>query len=105
MPTSSGTFNRDSANRLEALFIIDGITLWRFTANVTPSLPPFDTYSVWLTYNDIDDLSSRRTYHGLIGESRFKITLKNGPTIEGAMEQPGLSPAVTVTGSGTWESD
>ncbi|KAL4252790.1 hypothetical protein ABKN59_005391 [Abortiporus biennis] len=103
MNTCGGTFICES-NSLRAVFIIDGVIAMKFTAKVTPVVSDFDTYSVMLTYDDFDDLTSKRSYHGRFGVDKFKITLKNGPVIEGTMIEH-ISPAVTVTGTGTWESD
>ncbi|KAL4252801.1 hypothetical protein ABKN59_005415 [Abortiporus biennis] len=104
MPTVKGSFHRNSPNRITAVFVVDGIQV-TYTATVSPSIQPFTSNNARLTYDDIDDLASTRGYDGRIGTDTFKLTLKNGPVIEGNLNVPGIAPAATVNGSGAWESN
>ncbi|KAL4252793.1 hypothetical protein ABKN59_005392 [Abortiporus biennis] len=104
MPTAKGSFHRESANRFIAVFVVDGIQV-SYSATVSPSMQPFTSNNATLTYDDVDDLTSTRGYEGRIGTDDFKLTIKNGPTIEGQLNVPGISPAATVNGSGAWESN
>ena len=104
MPTASGTFVRASANRVTAVFVIDGIQS-TFSATVSPSMQPFTSNSATLTYDNADQLTSTRSYTGHIGTDNYAITFANGPSFEGTLNTPGISPASTVTGTGSWEQN
>jgi hypothetical protein len=103
MPTANGTLTRVSANRIIAVFIVDDIQQ-TFNAAISPALQPFTSNQATLTYNSEGDLTSTRHFSGVIGTTTFKLTLDNGPIIEGALNIPGVSPASTVDGSGAWEA-
>ncbi|KAK4198634.1 hypothetical protein QBC40DRAFT_298322 [Triangularia verruculosa] len=104
MPTADGTFFRNSANRVTAVFIIDEIQM-TFTATVAPSIQPFTSKSATLTYDDVESLTSTRSYSGLIGTDTYALIFDNGPKITGNLNVPGISPANTVAGTGVWEQN
>ncbi|KAI0785674.1 hypothetical protein C8Q75DRAFT_325938 [Abortiporus biennis] len=104
MPVADGTFHRDSANRIKAVFVIDEIQI-TFTGTVSPAMQPFTSNNAKITYGDVNELTATRTYLGRIGVNTFKLTFKNGPVIEGELNVPGIAPASTVNGSGAWESN
>ncbi|KAH6854678.1 hypothetical protein B0I37DRAFT_362772 [Chaetomium sp. MPI-CAGE-AT-0009] len=104
MPTAKGTFYRNSANRVTAVFVVDEIQR-TFSATVSPSIQPFTSNSATLTYDDDDQLTSTRSYSGRIGTDTFELTLNNGTKITGDLNVPGLSPASTVNGTGAWEEN
>ncbi|KAI1157494.1 hypothetical protein F5B18DRAFT_166996 [Nemania serpens] len=102
--TASGNVQRLSQNRLSFVFIIDGIQ-HTFNATVSPGLQPFTSNNLTLKYGHIDDLTSTRTYSGRIGTDTLSLRWNNGPTVEGTLNVPGLSPANTVNGTGAWEQN
>ncbi|GAW15234.1 hypothetical protein ANO14919_046430 [Xylariales sp. No.14919] len=102
MPTAKGSVIRPSAARLTFVFVIEGIQ-YNFNATVSPAIQPFTSNTLTLTYAGVDDLTSTRDYSGRIGTSDLKLTWNNGPEVTGGINQPGISPANTVTGSGAWE--
>ncbi|KAL4252821.1 hypothetical protein ABKN59_005388, partial [Abortiporus biennis] len=81
MPTVDGTLTRNSTNRFTAVFDIEGTSM-SFTANVTPAVGEYVVNDVKLTYDDADQLTTKRSYHGRIGFGILKLTLKNGPVID-----------------------
>ncbi|KAI2468933.1 hypothetical protein F4781DRAFT_443096 [Annulohypoxylon bovei var. microspora] len=101
MPTAPGSFTWDSANRVTATFFIEDI-LHSFTANINPSLPPFTSNDVVMTYNEPKDLTSTRSFTGKLGPINFKISLENDVIFEGKLNQPGIPTGVTLNGSGAW---
>ncbi|KAI0785696.1 hypothetical protein C8Q75DRAFT_326778 [Abortiporus biennis] len=105
MPTVEGSFTRDSSNRFTAVFDVDGTSM-SFTANVTPAIESFEATEVTLTYDDVDHLTSKRSYHGRIGPGSIKLTIQNGPVIDGTIDGSKATgyPRATVVGSGTWEA-
>ncbi|KAM3066696.1 hypothetical protein ACMFMG_002405 [Clarireedia jacksonii] len=104
MPSVTGTFTRNSANRVTAVFVIDGIQN-TFTATVSPAMQAFTSNQATLTYGAADELTSTRNYDGHIGINDFNLTINNGPTIVGQLNTPGINPASTVTGTGNWEQN
>ncbi|KAF5124012.1 hypothetical protein E5D57_011933 [Metarhizium anisopliae] len=100
--TAYGSLIRESGNRLTASFTIDG-RAYNFPATVSPSLPAFTTNNTKLAYNDLDQLTSTRTFSGQIGTTTFKLTFNNGPIVDGDLNQPGIVPAASVNGNGVWE--
>lgn len=102
MSTAKGTFVRNSSNRLTATFVVDGIQI-TFNATVSPAVQAFTSNNATLNYTEMDQLTSTRRYSGIIGTDTFKLTLDNGPVMEGQLNPPGLSPANSVSGSGAWE--
>ncbi|KAL4252792.1 hypothetical protein ABKN59_005393 [Abortiporus biennis] len=105
MTIVAGTLIRLTSNRLKAVFIIENVPM-TFTANVSPAIQPFVTYAVVLTFNNVNELTSRRSYNGRIGVGTLKLTLSNGPVIEGfIVNPPGVTPASNVNGTGTWNPE
>ena len=93
--SAKGTFVRNSANRVTAIFVVDGIQ-WTYSATVSPALQPFTSNLATLKYSDIDQLTSTRPCDGRIGTDTFELKLKNGPVISGELNVPGISPAATI---------
>ncbi|KAI0444637.1 hypothetical protein F4803DRAFT_510728 [Xylaria telfairii] len=104
MPTAKGTVTRPSANRLTFVFVIDGLQ-YTFNATVSPSIQPFTANNLTLTYTDVDQLTSTRSYSGRIGINDLNLKWDNGPEVTGGLNVPGISPASTVNGSGAWEQN
>ncbi|KAF7181558.1 hypothetical protein CNMCM7691_000777 [Aspergillus felis] len=103
MPSAIGTFKRLSENRVEAQFQIDGIDT-TFTADVNPAMPPFSSKKDLLKYNSPDDLSETHSYNGTIGPRHYKLSLDNGVTLEGDLDQV-IGKGATVDGRGNWVHD
>ncbi|XEU95937.1 hypothetical protein FSHL1_001222 [Fusarium sambucinum] len=99
MSTAQGVFVRNSTNHITLVFVINE-TQVTCSGTVSPSIPPFTTKNVTLTYNDINKMSSTRSYSGRIGQNRFKLDFDNGFTAEGDLNPPGVIPAMVVNGAG-----
>ena len=104
MPTAQGSIVRNSANRITAVFVIDDIQN-TFSGTISPAIQPFTANGITLTYNSQDDLTTARSFQGRVGPNTIKSTFDNGPVIEGELNQPGISPASTVDGNGSWEQN
>lgn len=104
MPRVQGTVTRPSANRLIFVFVINSLQR-TFTSTVSPGLQAFTATNVFLTYSELDDLTSTRTYKGRIGVDDLDLTWDNGPTVTGKLNPPGISPASSVNGTGAWEEN
>lgn len=104
MPTAPGSLTRLSANRFKAVFVVDGLKT-TFAATMNPSVQPFTSNNVTLTYGKVDDLTGTRSYTGKIGTDTLTLTLDNGPSVAGKLNPPGISPAATIDGEGSWEQD
>lgn len=101
--TAYGSLVRNSANRLTASFLINGLA-YNFISTVSPALPAFTTNNTTLKYDDVNQLTSTHAFSGQIGVSTFKLTLDNGPIIQGDLNPPGVVPAISVNGDGVWET-
>ncbi|RBA11003.1 hypothetical protein FPRO05_14313 [Fusarium proliferatum] len=104
MSTAPGSLVRNSANRFTAVFVINGLQS-TFSATMNPSVQPFSSNNVTLTYNKASDLTGTRSYNGRIGPDDLALTLDNGVQITGTLNQPGIDPAASVDGSGVWEQN
>ena len=99
--TAQGTLNRDLAGNITAVFIIDG-SGYTYSATMAPSVKPFASNNITITYTSVDDLTGRGTYSGQVGINDVSLTFDNGNTIKGALNPPGVQPAVQVNGGGAW---
>ena len=98
---AAGSVTRVSANRIQAVFAIDGYT-YSFEATLNPSLPPFTSKSATLGYDSVDDLTGTHTYKGSIGQTNFSLQINNGPITDGDLNFPSLESKNQVDGSGSW---
>ncbi|KAF5126285.1 hypothetical protein E5D57_000196 [Metarhizium anisopliae] len=103
MPTVNGTLNHISPNRFTASFFIKGV-VYQFPATVSPGLPTYTTNNTILKYTSVNDLTSTHHFSGVMGVNKFELAEDNGPIIKGDLNEPGIVPAITVDGSGQWES-
>ena len=99
---SAGVFFNNAANRATATFVINNAQ-YTFTGIFTPSVGPFTSRDCNLTYIQEADLKSVHSFNGVIGTNDFSLTLNNGQTIIGILNDPGVIPPVNVMGSGSWE--
>ncbi|EJD41451.1 hypothetical protein AURDEDRAFT_115507 [Auricularia subglabra TFB-10046 SS5] len=100
MPSVTGFIKSVSGTKFVAVFLIDGLN-YNFPGNFNPSVQTFESDNATLTYDNTNELTSTREFEGQIGTTSVKITLANGPTIEGTLNMP-ISPASTVSGTGVW---
>lgn len=70
--------------------------------STVPQTEPITVYGT-LTYSDIKQLTSVRTYIGTVDRLDYTINLDNGPVIEGLANYPGMMPSITFSGSGEWK--
>ncbi|KAF5701465.1 hypothetical protein FGLOB1_10191 [Fusarium globosum] len=104
MPTAPGALIHNSANRFTAIFVIDGMQR-SYVAIMHPSVPPFSSNNVILTYNNVEELTGTLSHSGHIGKNDLALELENGVEIKGKLNQPGIDRAFKniVAGSGSWE--
>ncbi|KAI1641215.1 hypothetical protein F4809DRAFT_636992 [Biscogniauxia mediterranea] len=101
MPDVPGTLVRSGPNRITALFIINGFQA-TYNASTNPALQLFTANDVTLTYNKDGDLENTHSFEGHIGVDDFELALDNGAVIKGKVNAPGVTPASTINGSGSW---
>ncbi|KID83265.1 hypothetical protein MGU_09450 [Metarhizium guizhouense ARSEF 977] len=101
--TAYGIFTLDGDNRINASFTTTDGRNKSFLTTVSPALPTFTTSKAKVKYDHLSQLTSTHSFSGQIGTLTFKLTLDNGPIIEGDVNQPGVIPAISVTGDGVWE--
>ncbi|KAI0864730.1 hypothetical protein F4860DRAFT_463274 [Xylaria cubensis] len=101
MSTAKGTVTHPSANRVIFMFMLQ----YTFIAIVNPSIQPLTANNLTLTYSDVDDLTTTRSFSGRIGTNDLQLKWDNGPKVTGTLNVPGLSPASTVNCSGAWEQN
>ncbi|EJC99918.1 uncharacterized protein FOMMEDRAFT_31134 [Fomitiporia mediterranea MF3/22] len=104
MPTVDGSLTWLTETRLRAVFVINGIRRI-FSMEISPSVQSFTTSDVKLKYDTENQLTSTRVFQGVIGILNFHLQLGDGPVISGAIKAPGVNPATTVDGTGTWEEN
>ncbi|KIM49784.1 hypothetical protein M413DRAFT_48466, partial [Hebeloma cylindrosporum] len=85
------------AGRFASSFAINGI-LYNASGSFASSVPEFTCSNAKLTYDDIGDLTSTRSFSGRVGETDIGLTFDIGPVISGKLNMP-INPASTVSGS------
>ncbi|WP_432197088.1 hypothetical protein [Streptomyces sp. bgisy027] len=101
MSRVKGTLTRVNTSTIVGRFGLDGQVL-TFEASISPSMPPFRSNDVTLTYADVEELTSHCAYTGRVGTEKLSLQLANGPTMTGHLNEPGLPAAHSVTGNGSW---
>ncbi|KAK8056836.1 hypothetical protein PG993_002063 [Apiospora rasikravindrae] len=101
MPTAKGSFSRTQNTLITATFVIDE-RQWDFIMTISSSIVAFTSNGAELTYNDLDELTSTRSFNGTIGREDFSIDLDNGLKITGKLNKPYLMERVGVDGTGKW---
>ena len=101
--TAQGSITGSVANRLQATFVVDGVTR-TFDSSLSPAVPPFSVPNpaARINYQNQQDLTGQDTLTGTIGPNSLTLTLGRGPTINGVLQSP-IPSQVPVTGSGTWQ--
>ncbi|KAF8962474.1 hypothetical protein BDZ97DRAFT_1759316 [Flammula alnicola] len=101
MPSADGIINCTPENRkLTATFLIDGV-IYMIFANFASSLPAFTTNKATITYDEVSQLTSTRSFSGYISFSSLEIKLGNGVVVSGILGSP-LQRGTVVSGWGTW---
>ncbi|RBR06153.1 uncharacterized protein FIESC28_11168 [Fusarium coffeatum] len=102
MPEAPGTAIQKTHNEFTLMFVVDDQPV-SFTGRLSPSIQPFSTRVATLTYNDLDDLKSTRSFNGKIGPMTFELNFDNGTSAKGDLHAPGVQSAEMVSGSGQWQ--
>jgi hypothetical protein len=75
--------------------------LYNASGSFATSVPDFYCTNAKLSYDDIGDLTSTRSFSGRVGGNDITLTFDNGPTITGRLNMP-INPPSTVSGSAVW---
>jgi len=99
-----GTINTvpDSSGGFVAAFSINGLA-YTFSGNMGADVPEFVCSQAKLTYDDPSDLSTRRFFSGTVGKTDINITIENGPTITGKLDNA-VDTETAAAGTGVWRS-
>lgn len=89
-----------SGTKFVAAFTIHEI-LYNFTGDLSPSVPDFSANVATLKYDNVGELTTTREFSGQVGITHIILNIVNSPVISGTLDLP-ISPASTVSGSGTW---
>jgi hypothetical protein len=89
-----------AAGRFASSFSINKI-LYNASGSFATSVPEFTCSNAKLTYDDIGDLTSTRSFSGRVGDTDIALTFDIGPTITGRLNMP-INPPSTVSGSVVW---
>ncbi|KDN39482.1 hypothetical protein RSAG8_08777, partial [Rhizoctonia solani AG-8 WAC10335] len=100
MPTAQGIVKALGGSKFAAAFHIDE-TQYTYSANIDPSVEPFNSNGAILIFDSASQLIGTYEYDGKVGTNDVKLSLANGPTIEGQLDAP-ISSESAVNGSGTW---
>ena len=100
--TAKGFINSvpGAAGRFASSFAINKI-LYNASGSFATSVPEFTCSNAKLTYDDIGDLTSTRSFSGRVGDTDIALTFDIGPTITGRLNMP-INPPSTVSGSAVW---
>ena len=89
-----------AAGRFSASFSVNKI-LYNASGSFATSVPEFTCSNAKLTYDDIGDLTSTRSFSGRVGDTDIALTFDIGPTITGKLNMP-IDPPSSVSGSAVW---
>ncbi|KAF8154464.1 hypothetical protein B0H34DRAFT_716572 [Crassisporium funariophilum] len=100
MPSAEGFIKSTAGGRFACTFLIDDL-MYNFSGSFASSVPAFTSNTATLAYTTLNQLVSTRSFDGRVGPNNIKLTLANGPVIDGVLDMP-ISPGSTVSGSGVW---
>lgn len=101
MPTANGFIkSTSSGTKFTASFVINNLQ-YSYAGSLSPSLQPFACQTAVLTYTTIGELTTTRSYEGIVGTKKVKIEIANGPTIEGTLDDE-IDPSSTIGGNAVW---
>ncbi|KAF8165919.1 hypothetical protein B0H34DRAFT_690965 [Crassisporium funariophilum] len=103
MHTAHGVIMGHPGGRFTCTFIIDDI-MYTFSGSFASIVPNFTSNNTKLTYNSVDQLTHTRQFDGRVGPNNVKLTLFDGPEIDGVLDMP-LDLGFTISGSGVWHAD
>jgi hypothetical protein len=102
MPKAKGTIASQIGGRFVATFIINEIQ-YIFAGSYNPNPGTYRVKKATLDYDTKDQLTGSRVLDGVVGISRVKLNIKNGPEAFGDLPDDNfLDPASTINGAGTW---
>ncbi|KAH9479064.1 hypothetical protein JR316_0007641 [Psilocybe cubensis] len=100
--TAQGRVTGTSGTRFTATFVLPDTGMQvNFLGNFSSSIQTFNCSNATLTYTDNNQITATRQFDGQLGTNNLKLTLMNGPVIEGVLDMP-ISPPSSVAGSGVW---
>ncbi|KAH9477454.1 hypothetical protein JR316_0009667 [Psilocybe cubensis] len=100
--TAQGRITGTSGTRFTATFVLPGSGMQvNYLGNFSSSIQTFNSANATLKYNADNELTATRQFDGQLGVNNIKLTLTNGPVIEGVLDMP-ISPPSSVSGSGVW---
>lgn len=104
----TGTMTCINGNKFTAVFKIKPkdageVTTYTFSGDWTSNVQDFSVPSAKLDYDNIQQLTAVHPITGTIGIDDVDFTIENGPKITGALKNE-VDPAVSVKGTGAWES-
>jgi hypothetical protein len=106
MPPNSveGSINSvpDSSGGFVAAFTINGLA-YTYFGYMGSDVPSFICGHAKLTYDEAGDLTTRRFFEGNVGKTDINITIENGPTIFGKLDQP-LDTSSATAGTAVWKT-
>jgi hypothetical protein len=106
MPLKSveGTINSvpDSSGGFVASFAINGLA-YTFSGYMGLDVPAFVCGHAKLTYDEEGDLTTRRFFEGNVGKTDINITIENGPTISGKLDNA-IDTSTAAAGTGVWRA-
>ncbi|KIM39453.1 hypothetical protein M413DRAFT_29193 [Hebeloma cylindrosporum] len=94
VPGSLGSFG-------SSFYVKKSKILYNASGTFETTVPEFECYNATVKYDDIDDLTSTRSFAGRVGMNDIQLTFDNGPVISGRLDMP-IDPATTVSGSAVW---
>ena len=102
MPRAKGTVISQTGGRFVATFIINEIQ-YIFAGSYAPNPGTYRVNKATLDYDGTEQLTGIRSLEGVVGISKVKMALKNGPEVFGDLPDDNyLDPASTISGAGSW---
>jgi hypothetical protein len=89
-----------ASGRFVASFYVNNLA-YNVSGSFASSVPEFLCSNAKLSYDDIGDLTSTRSFFGRVSDTDIAFTFDNGPTIIGRLNLP-INPPSMVSGSVVW---
>ncbi|KAI3536399.1 hypothetical protein CTAM01_02606 [Colletotrichum tamarilloi] len=104
MPSARGYIKGVAGgSKFTSTFLIDDVQ-YHFSGTISPAVPDFTSNEATLEYESLGSLTSNRDFDGTVGTQSITLEVANGTKLTGQFDRP-ISPASSVSGTGTWSQN
>jgi len=97
MPTAPCNVRSVGGGSFTVAFIINDVR-HQYLGRLNPAMTRFVSSNATLEFNNIEQLTPKSEFDGLIGPEHFSLTLENGLRLTGPLDSP-IHPPTRVSGS------